>query len=71
MEITKALQLAHTNPTIIRKNFNEILEKTMRELNGEPSIALEDTPPPKQQIVCSRSLGERVTTYETMRQAIC
>lgn len=27
--------------------------------------------PPKQQIVCSRSFGERVTTYEAMRQAIC
>lgn len=28
-------------------------------------------PPPKQQIVCSRSFGERVTTYEAMRQAVC
>lgn len=26
---------------------------------------------PKQQIVCSRSFGERVTTYEAMRQAVC
>lgn len=71
MGITTALQLARANPTFIRKNFNVVLERTVRELNGEPCISLEETPPPKQQIVCSRSFGERVTTYEAMRQAIC
>ncbi|EIZ1086466.1 Y-family DNA polymerase [Klebsiella oxytoca] len=71
MGITTALQLARANPTFIRKNFNVVLERTVRELNGEPCITLEEAPPPKQQIVCSRSFGERVTTYEAMRQAIC
>ncbi|ENA5240131.1 DNA polymerase V subunit UmuC, partial [Salmonella enterica] len=37
----------------------------------ESCISLEEAPPPKQQIVCSRSFGERVTTYEAMRQAVC
>lgn len=32
---------------------------------------LEEATPAKQQIVCSRSFGERVTTYESMRQAVC
>ena len=71
MGITTALQLARANPTFIRKNFNVVLERTVRELNGEPCISLEEAPPPKQQIVCSRSFGERVTTYEAMRQAVC
>lgn len=71
MGITTALQLARANPTFIRKNFNVVLERTVRELNGEPCITLEEAPPPKQQIVCSRSFGERVTTYEAMRQAVC
>lgn len=71
MGITTALQLARANPTFIRKNFNVVLERTARELNGEPCISLEEAPPPKQQIVCSRSFGERVTTYEAMRQAVC
>lgn len=69
--ITTALQLARANPTFIRKNFNVVLERTVRELNGESCISLEEAPPPKQQIVCSRSFGERVTTYEAMRQAVC
>lgn len=71
MGITTALQLARANPTFIRKNFNVVLERTVRELNGEQCITLEEAPPPKQQIVCSRSFGELVTTYEAMRQPVC
>lgn len=71
MGITTALQLARANPVFIRKNFSVVLERTVRELNGENCISLEEAPSPKQQIVCSRSFGERVTTYEAMRQAVC
>lgn len=71
MGITTALQLARANTAFIRKNFNVVLERTVRELNGESCISLEDAPPPKQQIVCSRSFGERITTYDAMRQAVC
>jgi DNA polymerase V len=71
MGITTALQLAQANPTFIRKNFNVVLERTVRELNGESCISLEEAPPAKQQIVCSRSFSERVTTQVAMRQAVC
>ncbi|HBM3184851.1 TPA: Y-family DNA polymerase [Klebsiella oxytoca] len=69
--ITNALQLARMNPAFIRKNFTIVLERTVRELNGEACISLEDAPPPKQQIVCSRSFGQRITEYGDLRQAIC
>lgn len=71
MGITTALQLARTNPAFIRKNFSVVLERTVRELNGESCIPLEEAPPAKQQIVCSRSFGERIVTLEDMRQAVC
>ena len=71
MGITTALQLSLTSPTFIRKNFNVVLERTVRELNGEPCISLEEAPPPKQQIVCSRSFGQRITDYDELCQAIC
>ena len=71
MGITTALQLARANPAFIRKNFNVVLERTVRELNGESCISLEEAPPPKQQIVCSRSFDERITEYDAMRQAVC
>jgi len=69
--VTTALQLARMNQAFVRKNFNVVLERTVHELNGEACISLEEAPPAKQQIVCSRSFGERVTTYESMRQALC
>ena len=71
MGITTALQLARANLAFVRRNFTVVLERTVRELNGESCIALEDAPPAKQQIVCSRSFGERITTYDAMHQAIC
>lgn len=71
MGITTALELSRTSPVLIRKNFSVVLERTVRELNGESCINLEEAPPAKQQIVCSRSFGVRVTEYEQMRQAIC
>ncbi len=68
--ITTALQLADSNASMIRKNFDVITERTARELNGESCLALEDAPPPKQQIVNSRSFGQRVTRLEDMQQAV-
>ncbi|EIW8484004.1 translesion error-prone DNA polymerase V subunit UmuC [Klebsiella pneumoniae] len=71
MGIKTVLQLADTDIRFIRKHFNVVLERTVRELRGEPCLELEEFAPVKQEIVCSRSFGERITTYEQMRQAIC
>ncbi len=71
MGITTALQLARARPKFIRENFSVVLERTVRELNGESCIPLEEAPPTKQQIVCSRSFGERITSKEAMQQALC
>lgn len=71
MGIMTALQLSECSPAFIRKHFNVVLERTARELCGEPCLALEEVPPTKQQIVCSRSFGVRVTDYNDMHQAIC
>lgn len=68
--ITTALQLADSNISMIRKNFDVIVERITRELNGESCIALEDAPPPKLHILNSRSFGERVTKLQDMQQAI-
>ncbi|RXY54378.1 DNA polymerase IV, partial [Klebsiella pneumoniae] len=45
------------------QNFSVVLERTVRELNGESCLSLEEAPPTKQQIV--------FTEYESLRQAIC
>lgn len=70
MGITTALELAEQNPKDIRQKFSVVLERTVRELNGESCLALEDITPTKQQILCSRSFGQRVTRYTEMHEAI-
>lgn len=71
MGIRTVLDLADTDIRFIRKHFNVVLERTVRELRGEQCLELEEFAPAKQEIVCSRSFGDRVTDYEQMRQAIC
>lgn len=69
--ITTALDLANASPRAIRDQFSVVLERTVRELNGESCIELEDIPPTKKQIVCSRSFGAKVTQFELLREAVC
>lgn len=71
MGIKTTLQLADADIRFIRKHFSVVLERTVRELRGEPCLGLEEFAPTKQEIICSRSFGERLTEYEHMRQAIC
>ena len=69
--INTALDLANTSAKLIRQQFSLVLERTVRELNGESCIALEQIPATKKQIICSRSFGARVTSLVQMRQAVC
>lgn len=71
MGIKTVLELADTDIRFIRKHFNVVLERTVRELRGETCLGLEEFAPVKQEIVCSRSFGGRITEYHEMRQAIC
>ncbi len=71
MGINTALDLADTHIAVIRKHFSVVLERTVRELRGESYLGFEEFPAHKQEIICSRSFGERVSDYEAMRQAIC
>ncbi|EPJ0398787.1 translesion error-prone DNA polymerase V subunit UmuC [Providencia rettgeri] len=71
MGINTALDLANAQVATIRKTFGVTLERTLRELNGESCIELEEVRKIKQQILCSRSFGQKVLDIETMRKAVC
>ncbi len=71
MGIETALHLADCSSWLVRKHFNVVLERTLRELRGEPCLAFGEFSPVKQQIICSRSFGHRITEYGDMHQAIC
>lgn len=63
--------LAAADPTFIRRNFNVVVMRTALELRSIPSIvAEEDRTGRKQQLIVSRSFGEKITTVEDMRQVL-
>ncbi|MFK18519.1 translesion error-prone DNA polymerase V subunit UmuC [Salmonella enterica] len=70
MGIKTALQLADAHLPFIRKNFGVTVERTVRELNGISCISVDELPA-KEQIICSRSFGERITTLQAMHEAVC
>ena len=55
----------------IRQRYSVVLERTVCELNGESCIDLEKTSAPKQQIMCSRSFGDKLTNYADLRECVC
>ena len=70
MGIKNALQLADASLSFIRKTFGVVVERTVRELNGTSCISVDELPA-KEQIICSRSFGERITEELQMREAVC
>lgn len=70
MGIKTVLQLADANLNLMKKTFGVVVERTVRELNGVSCVSI-DSLAAKQQIICSRSFGERITQLQDMRQAVC
>ena len=70
MGIRTAWDLAQADPWTIRKRFSVVVEKTARELCGTACLSLDDEPPPKQEICCSRMFGKRLHELEPIREAV-
>lgn len=69
--VETAWQLACWPPAEARRHFSVVMERIVRELNGIACLDLEAIAPPKAQILCSRSFGEKLTDEQSVRQAIC
>jgi DNA polymerase V len=68
--IQSAQDLKMADPDTLRRRFSVVLERTVRELNGVPCIPLEEAPPPKKQIVSSRSFGHPVTRLQDLLESV-
>ncbi|MGI9289791.1 MAG: Y-family DNA polymerase [Gammaproteobacteria bacterium] len=62
--------LASANPKQIRRVTSINLERTIAELNGDPCLGLEELPPAKKQIYCTRSFGHKATELRPVQEAI-
>lgn len=70
MKIDTALQLADLPKARAERIFNIVGQRTWRELNGQPCIEMEMTPPDKKQICCSRSFANMIYDPEPLTEAM-
>lgn len=70
LNINTAAELQATNPSMIRQQFNVVMERIVRELRGESCLPLESVVNPQKSLVVSRSFGEPVTTLTDLKQAV-
>lgn len=69
-DIKTVRDLVRINPSTIRSRWSVVLEKTVRELQGQSCIDLETMQAPKQEIAHTRSFGEPVTALEPLIEAV-
>lgn len=68
--IETVLQLRDADVASMRSKYGVVMEKTIRELRGEPCIEIEEVTPAKKQIISSRSFGQPVTAIADLQNAI-
>ncbi|MEC9375794.1 MAG: Y-family DNA polymerase [Pseudomonadota bacterium] len=70
LNIRSAWDLASANPKIVRQRSSVCLERTIEELNGSACLTLDDLPPAKRQIYCTRSFGKKAKTLRPILEGI-
>ena len=65
-----AQDLASLDVATVRGQWSVLLERTVRELQGTPCIALDNEPPPKQEIACTRSFGHPITDLADLNEVV-
>lgn len=68
--VYNVLRLKNADPKRIRDKFGVLLERTVKELNGESWLALEEVIEDSKQVMSSRSFGTRVDTLSDLQEAI-
>lgn len=68
--VENILRLKQADPKRIRDEFNVVLERTIKELNGEPHLQIEETFLESKQIMSSRSFGKRIDNLPDLEEAI-
>ncbi len=63
-------ELIKLDPAMVRRRWSVTVERTVRELQGTPCIALEEVAPDKQEIASTRSFGHPITELNDLREAV-
>lgn len=65
-----ALDVARLDPATVRRRWSVVLERTVRELQGQPCIELETVAGAKKEIACTRSFGHPVEQLRDLVEAV-
>ena len=65
-----ALDVARMDPAVVRRRWSVVVERTVRELQGQPCIGFEETPSAKKEIACTRSFGRPLTALAELIEAV-
>jgi len=70
LDIHTVQDLRTQDSQLIQKQFSVSLSRTVRELQGINCLGFNEVPSNKQQIVVTRSFGERITTLEQLKETV-
>ena len=68
--VLTVLDLVRMDPATVRRRWSVVLERTVRELQGQQCISVEDQPAPKKEIAFTRSFGGAVTELADLVAAV-
>ncbi|MEO6319158.1 MAG: Y-family DNA polymerase [Polaromonas sp.] len=68
--LATALDVARLDPVMVRRRWSVVLERTVRELQGQVCIHLEEGIPARKEIACTRSFGHPVTELADLSEAV-
>lgn len=68
--IRTVADIRRIDPATIRRRWSVTLEKTVRELRGEPCVDLDTVPAAKKEIACTRSFGRTITELPDLMEAV-
>ncbi len=68
--VMNVLQLVQIDPGTIRRRWSVVMERTVRELQGQQCMTMENQPQPKKEIAYTRSFGQPVQSLHELTQAL-
>jgi DNA polymerase V len=68
--LRSALDVARLDPATVRRRWSLTLERTVRELQGQPCIALEQQPAARREIASTRAFGVPLSALAPLVEAV-
>jgi DNA polymerase V len=68
--VRTVLDLVRMDVATVRRRWGVVVERTVRELQGRPCIALDDAPAPRREVSCTRAFGEPVASLPPLVEAV-